>query len=139
MIMLTVDQLIEESRDPRLQRLPQYAQTLIWDLAHRLAAEHAAAEGARATAEKEVTQARALLTEGPADSDTFMDLPRAQYDYSEEQRPLGKGTNIEFRAPELESGEGVSVKWQGDHLLVNGINHLAVVPVNSTTIKIEVR
>lgn len=137
--MLTVDQLIEESRDPRLQRLPQYAQNLIWDLAHRLAAEHAAADGARATAEREVAEARALLTEGPVDSDTFMDLPRSRYDDSEDQRPLGKGTNIEFRGPDTESGEGISVKWKGDHLLVNGINHLAVVPVDSMTIKIEVR
>lgn len=141
--MLSVEKLIEEAKDPRLDRLPLYARQLIHDLAYRMDAEHRAAEGARATALKEVTEARALLRfSGPDGTDTFMDLPRALYDDAEDddQRPLGKGTVIDFRGPEDGPGEGISVSRQEDGTVhVHGINHLAVRPVDSTYLIIEKR
>jgi hypothetical protein len=89
---------------------------------------------------EEVTEARKLLTEGPADSDTYLDLPCALYtDAEDEQRPLGKGATIEFRGPGDEPGEGISVKWEKDHLKISGLNRLAVVPINTTTVHIEAR
>lgn len=139
--MLSVEKLLEEANDPRLARLPLYARQLIHDLAYRMDAEHRAAEGARATAYKEVTAARDLLrADGPADSDTFMDLPRAVYDDAEDddQRALGKGVTIDFRGPDDIPGEGISVSRQEDGTIhVHGINHLAVRPVDPTYLIIE--
>lgn len=139
--MKSVEHLLDEATAMRTRPLPAYAQTLIADLAKRLEMEATAAAGARETAEREVTEARALLTSGPADSDTYLDLPRALYaTEDDEQRPLGKGASIEFRKPEELPGEGISVKREEDgSLRISGLNHLAVVPVNLTTIKIETR
>lgn len=139
--MLTVEQLLQEARDVRTRPLPAYAQNLIFDLAKRLELEAKAAAGARETAEREVAEARTLLTEGPADSDTYLDLPGALYATEDaEQRPLGKGASVEFRKPEELPGEGISVKRGTDgSLRISGLNHLAVIPVNPTTLKIETR
>lgn len=138
--MQTVEQLIEAAEAAQSRALPEYAKKLIGDLAHRLALEARAAEGARRTAEREVSEARALLTSGPEDSDTYLDLPRALYaTEDDEQRPLGKGANIEFRRPEETPGEGISVKWDEGGLRVSGLNHLAVVPIDQLTLKIETR
>jgi hypothetical protein len=138
--MLSVEKLIEESRDSRLHKLPLYARELIHDLAHRLDAEHRYALATRETAAREVEEARALLAEGPEGSDTFMAMPYSRVGDDEiEERPLGKGTVIEFRDPELSPGEGIEVCLNDGSLLVRGINHLAIVPVSLTSLRIETR
>lgn len=139
--MKTTDQLIAAARDPRLAAQPKWIQQLVHDLAHRMELEARSAEGARRRAEGEVAQARELLTSGPADSDAYMDLPRAYSTYSDEaeQRPLGRGTTVEFRSPDTGPGEGMSVRWTGAGLEISGINCLAVVPLDPTRIRIEAR
>lgn len=139
--MQTVEQIIEAAEAAQSRALPEYAKKLIGDLAHRLALEARAAEGARQTAEREVSEARALLTSGPEDSDTYVYLPRARYSTEDdEQRPLGKGVSIEFRQPEEMPGEGISVKREEDGTLhVHSVSHLAVLPVGPMYIKIETR
>lgn len=140
--MLSVEQLIEESRTDRLHSQPLWVRTLVHELARSLEREHVSAERARSQAEREVDAARALLTEGPAGSDTFMDLPRTlagSVTDEYEQRPLGTGVSIEFRRPEDGPGEGIDVKFENGRLRVGGLNHLAVVPVDARTIYIETR
>jgi hypothetical protein len=139
--MLSVEKLIEESRDPRLQRLPQYARQLIHDLAHRLDLVHRYAVAVKEQAEREVDQAREIAAEGPEGSDTFLDLPRSLHSTSDdyEVRPLGRGANIEFRRPGDDPGEGFNVKLDDDGLKIHGVNCLAVVPVDPYTLKIETR
>jgi hypothetical protein len=135
---LTVEKLIEESRSERLQRLPQYAQELIHDLAHRLDAEHRYAQSIRERAEKEVDEVRKLAAEGPEDSDTFVSLPHSVLDSGDfEERPLGQGVTVEFRAPGLEPGEGFDVKMTDGHLVVSGVNRLGIVPVHASQVEIR--
>lgn len=139
--MMTVEQLIEESRDERLQRLPMYARTLIHDLAARLDMEHRHAASVKERAEKEVEEARALLTQGPEDSDTFVDLPHstiAGYTDEPEQRPLGKGVSVEFRRPGGDVGEGFSVRLKDGQLHISSTSYLAVLPQNHSAIVIDV-
>lgn len=138
--MMTIEQLIEESRDERLERLPLYARTLIHQLALRLESEHRDAVVVRAQAEEEVTEARALLTQGPEDSDTFVDLPRSKvagYTDEPEQRALGKGISVEFRRPSDAAGEGFIVYLKDDQLHVSSMSYLAVLPVDHSTVVIE--
>jgi hypothetical protein len=136
--MLSVQQLIEESRSERLQKLPMYAQELIHDLAHRLDAEHRYAQSTCERAEKEVDAIRKLLAEGPEDSDTFVSLPHSLLDSGDfEERPLGQGVTVEFRAPGLTPGEGFDVKLKDGRLIVSGIARLAVAPESSYTLEIR--
>lgn len=137
--MLSVEQLIEEAQDPRLRKQPLWVQTLVGDMAHRLRLESTAAANSQARAEVEVSAAREALAEGPADSDTFLDLPRSLADTDDvPQKPLGKGVNIEFRPYWLESGEGINVKLdENGSLHVRGIGHLVVVPVDQSYVKIK--
>lgn len=141
--MMTIEQLIEKSRDTRLQRLPQYAQVLIHDLARRLKAEHRYAVAVQEQAAQEVTQARAALTEGPADSDTFLALPSSPtLGYTEEMayRPLGRGTAVEFRPPGTQPGEGFYARLDRDGCLqIDGDCSLAVHPVNHLCITVGFR
>jgi hypothetical protein len=140
-IMLSVERLLEEARNPRLERLPLYARELIEDLARRMAIEAAHAESVTERAEKAAEEATALLTQGPAGSDTFMDLPRDLIKYEEEidQRPLGTGVNIEFRQESDLPGEGICATWEADGLKIHGPNPLTVIPVDSCTVRIETR
>jgi hypothetical protein len=138
--MKTTQEIIREAQEAQSRPIAKWLSQLIADMTYRLGLEHRRAEGAMKRAVEEVTEARRLLTEGPADSDTFLDLPRALYtDAEDEQRPLGKGATIEFRGPGDEPGEGISVKWEKDHLKISGLNRLAVVPINTTTVHIEAR
>ena len=125
----------------RLEKQPMWVQLLVRDLAHRLDLETRAAVGVRAAAEVEVSRAREDLVKGPADSDTFADMPRsAVVDDDDAQRPLGRGVNIEFRAPDDMPGEGINVKLEEDGALhVHGIGHMAVIPINHSYIKIQTR
>jgi hypothetical protein len=141
--MRDADSLIRQAaEDPRLPKQAKWVQGLIYGLASRLELEIRSAEGVRQRAEREVSEARSLLTEGPADSDTFMDLARSLADTYDDvpQRPLGKGVNIEFRTDGMQTGEGVNVKLMEDGTLhVHGLGHLAVIPVNHSYLKIETR
>ena len=139
--MQTVEQLIEAAEAAQSRALPDYAKKLIRDLAYRLELEARAAEGARQTAEREVNGARALLTSGPADSDTYLDLPGAGFStVDDEQRPLGKSASIEFRTPDELPGEGIGVKRADDGTIhVRSISRLAVLPENGSFIRIETR
>lgn len=138
--MLSVEKLIEESRSHRLYNQPVWVRQLVHDLAHRLDSEHRYAQDVKETAAREVEQARALLAEGPEDSDTFMAMPYSHVSDDEvEERPLGKGTVIEFRQPDMDPGEGMEVCLNDGSLLVRGVNHLAVVPVSLTSLRIETR
>lgn len=141
MTMKTTEELIREAQEAQRRPMAKWTSQLIADLTYRLDLEARSARGAKARAAKEVEEARALLAEGPAGSDTFLDLPRALYtDQEDEQRPLGKGASIEFRDLADGPGEGVTVKRLEDGTLrVSGLNHLAVVPVNTTTVHIETR
>lgn len=140
--MQTVEQLIESAQTARLQAQPVWVRQLVHDLATRLKAESTYAAAVKQRAEDEVGEARALLTGGPADSDTYVDLPRAASVYEENgaQRPLGKGACIEFRASDEVSGEGLTVKrTEGGSLKVRGCGPLAVIPQDTHTILIETR
>lgn len=140
--MRGIEQLIEESRDPRLDRLPLYARQLIRDLARRLDTEYRRADSIAARAEQEVAEARALLAGGPEGSDTFVDLPRSRFEGHGDddlQRPLGTGVPVEFREPDEMPGEGITVTRQDGVLHLNGCNLLAVIPVNLSYVKIERR
>lgn len=139
--MRTVEQLGSAANDPRLAKQPRWVQELVYDLVLQMKAGHRRAAIAAETAEKEVTEARLLLASGPADSDTYVDLPRSASVYEEDtaQRPLGKGATVEFRDPGAEPGEGLSVKWEDGALTVRGCGPLAVVPQHPCRIKIEAR
>lgn len=133
----TVDELIEAAKSDRVAKLPKHAQELIADLARRLDLEHRTADGAVKRARQEVETARALAAEGPADSDTFLDLPRALYtDEEDEQKPLGRGVTVEFRSAGDVVGEGYGVKIENGELVVSGINRLAVYADTSGTVRI---
>lgn len=135
--MRDVEQLVADSRDARLQKLPVYAQQLIRELAHRMEAEHRYAKAVVERAEKETADAQTLLAEGLADSDTFMDLHMSFSVTEDVQRPLGQGVNIEFRGPDDGVGEGINARWEDGHLVIDGINSLAVIPVGPHRIHIE--
>lgn len=139
--MKTVDELVTASQDERLRRQPAYVQNLIHDLASRMVLEHRAAEGARRRAEKEVDEARKIAAEGPENSDTFLSMPRSFSTFSEDfdQKPLGTGVNIEFRAPGLTEGEGFQVHMDDGKLKISGMSRLAVVPQDAYSITIEAR
>jgi hypothetical protein len=138
--MRSIETLLTDARDDRLRRLPNYAQDLIAELAARLDQETRYARAVKERAAKEVDELRAQLTKGPEDADTFMDLPYSRVGDVEGQRPLGKGVNIEFRAPGLTEGEGFEVKLTEEgHLKIGGITRLAVVPEypNQITVKAD--
>lgn len=138
----TSEQLAEAATDPRLKAQPKWVQELVHDLTLRMIYATRRLADVESAAEREVGEARALLTGGPADSDTYVDLPRAVSVYEEygAQRPLGKGACIEFRDPGDESGEGVTVRrTEGGSLLVRGSSTLVVVPQDTHTILIEER
>ena len=141
MTMTTVDQLIEQSRDPRLRRQPVYVQNLIHELAHRLEAEHAYAQAVIKRAESEVDEARKIAAEGPEDSDTFLSLPGSLLSSADdyEQKSLGTGAKVEFRAPGLRPGEGFQVRMKNGHLKITGMSSMAVIPQDRYTIVIEER
>lgn len=134
----TVEQLIQAAQNYRIRSQPKWVQELVYDLAQKMKNEHLNAEVLRGRADTAIEKARELLAEGPADSDTFMDLPNNLSSYSgdEVQRPLGKGANIEFRHPDLEPGEGIDAKWENGGLLIHGLNHLSVIPIDRTSVKI---
>jgi hypothetical protein len=141
-MILSVDQLIEKAGDPRLHRQPVWVRELVQQMAGQLRSMNAHAMTLVENAEQAANEATALLGQGPDDSDTYMDLPRSVTRYSDDgegQRPLGKGTNIEFRGPGDESGEGINAKWAKDHLVIHGMNRLAVIPQDNTTVHIETR
>jgi hypothetical protein len=138
--MTSSEQLIQAAGNYRIRSQPKWVQELVHDLAHRLEAEHKYTQDVRERAAKEVDEARALLT-GPEGSDTFVTLPRTLVgDDETEERPLGRGASIEFRDPGWEPGEGTRVSRFADgSLLVKGYSDLAVVPLSSSSFRIETR
>lgn len=142
MVNMSIEQLIAGSRDERLHRLPRYARELIFQLARRLDMEHRYATSVKGRAEEEVAEARALLAQGPEDSDTFVGLPRSTvtgYSDEPEQRPLGKGVGVEFRRPGGDVGEGFSVRLEDSKLHISSDSYLMVLPEGPTTIVIDVQ
>lgn len=140
--MRNPEQLTADARDPRLASQPKWVQNLVHDLTVQMIAGHNRVRIAEERAEKEVTEARTLLTSGPADSDTYVDLPRSYSVYEEvgAQRPLGRGTPIEFRDPGVESGDGMTVRRDDDGtLIVRSSGPLAVLPQDTHTVRIEAR
>lgn len=148
--MRSIEQLIQDSDDPRLERQPKFVRQLIAELAYRLKLEATAAESARRNAEKEVGEARALAMQGPENADTFMNMPNSFSTYADdyEQKPLGTGTGIEFRDADMEAGDGISAKFEPretedgrirtGRLKIHGLNRLAVVPESPTVLYIEI-
>lgn len=140
MSSMRTERLLAQAKEDRLKKLPQYAQKLISELAYQLSLEAKSAEGARARAEREVFEARAIAAQGPENSDTFLELPRSLSSYEDEaQKPLGTGVAVEFRDPELTSGEGTFVRREGDKIKVSSMSRLAVIPEDAHTLWIEER
>ena len=140
-MLRNLDQLSEASKDPRLAKLPMYAQILIRDLAVRMRMEASHARNVEEKADRETEAARRLLNEGPADADTFLSLdgvlPNSlSEDGREDERPLGKGCGIEFRAPGSLPGEGFVVWMTNGRLNISGMNPLAVLPVSTDRVTI---
>ena len=141
---MTSEQLHKAVEDPRLARQPAWVQQLIVMLDLRLRYEEGSRQRTEQKAAEEVEAARALLNEGPADSDTFLWLPASavsdsgwsENDDAENVRPLGQGVTVEFRAPGMDAGCGYEVSMQGGRLQVRGINQLTVRPEISTVLTI---
>lgn len=135
-------QLIEKAAAVQSRSLPAYAKELIHDLARALDQQSRYAEGVRERAAKEVDELRVQLAAGPEDADTFVAMPRTlvgELDDDPEDRPLGTGVAVEYRAPDMGPGEGFGVSLVGGRLRVTGLNHLAVVPESALTLWIEAR
>lgn len=140
--MLTNQQLIQEATAAQSRSLPAYAKELISDLARALDQQTRYAEGVRERAAKEVDELRVQLAAGPDDADTFVAMPSTlvgELDDDPEDRPLGTGVTVEFRAPDMGPGEGFGVSITDGRLHVCGLNHLAVVPEHATSLWIEAR
>jgi hypothetical protein len=138
---MTTEQLIEEAGSRRTDNLPLWARYLLLDLAKRLRSLSAETERLREDTAKELEAARALLNEGPADSDTFLSLASGlttDYDSDDNSdfRPLGKGVRIEFRIPDSEAYEGVTARMTDGSLEVSSLSSLTVRPVNRSTVLI---
>lgn len=139
--MQSTEKLIEESHDPRLQKLPLYARELIGRLARRLQTDAASAQWTKVRAEKEVDEIRTLLADGPEGSDTFVEMPRTMLSTLDEdgQRPLGTGVSVEFRPQGAGPGEGFEVRLESGSLVISGVNRIAVIPRDSHSVTIEAR
>lgn len=138
--MQSVEALLAAAGNYRLKAQPQWVQKLVHDLATRMEAEHKHAEAVRRETDAEIAAARALLNEGPADSDTFLSLGgviRADHESDDgDSRPLGRGVFVEFRPEGAEVGEGYAVRVVDGVLEISGPNRLAVEPINSTHVLI---
>jgi hypothetical protein len=135
--------LIKAASDPViLGRLPKYAQSLIRDLARRLQLTEAEVEGARKRYAAELDTVRAELAGGPADADTYVEMPKSiMADETREttRRPLGKGVTVEFRAEGNEEGEGFEVYIKDETLHVESVSRLCMIPSFGGNIEIEAR
>lgn len=137
---MTNEELIDAGQAAQNRNLPAYAKRLIGDLVVALDRQARYAEGTRVRAAKEIDEIRALLTDGPADADTFASLPRTMVgDDETEDRPIGTGVTVEYRAPGLTPGEGFEVSLKDGRLHVRGIARMAVVPQGPHSFWIEAR
>jgi hypothetical protein len=137
--MQSIDSLIESARDSRLERQPQYVQELIHRMALRLEVEHKYAEAMRRETDAEIAAARALLTDGPADSNTYLSLGgvlRADEDDDGNSRPLGRDVFVEFRPEGAEVGEGFAVRMVDGKLEISGPGRFVIEPVHSSSVRI---
>lgn len=82
--------------------------------------------------ERDLANANAKLSAGPEDSDTFADAYSRQA-----QRPLGKGTVVEFRFGE-HWGQKFRARLEDGRLKVSGGNSIAVHPRASNVVEIAV-
>jgi hypothetical protein len=140
--MLTVEQLIEEAQDRRLEKLPNYARDLIRELSQALRVADRTRIAVAEVAAEEVTAARALLNSGPEGSDTFLCLPSSAVVDTEEDgmyRPLGPGVSVEFleQGADRLHGEGFTVRMKDGHLYINGITAMSVHPVHPSALTIK--
>lgn len=136
----SIEKLLIKAKDARLLRQPKWVRDLVHELAWQIQISEAAEEGMRGRLETEMAAARALLNEGPKDSDTFLFLSNELADTSDEEndsyRPLGTGVTVEFRRPGDGPAEGFSVRLTEKGLVISGINKLAVVPDHSTSVTV---
>lgn len=95
-----------------IERLPKWAQREIRRLTN------------------DVEHLRTRLEAGPEDSDTFADA------FSESKRPLGRGTQIEFRFGDRWD-QRFMVRLEGRRLIVAGGERIAVRPQASNVVEIE--
>lgn len=137
---LSAKQWLEEAETPRLHTQPLWVRELVRGLANQLRMAHASEQRTAEKAAQEVEHARALLAEGPADSDTFLNLPHsavADVGWDDVSvRPLGRGVTVEFRDTSGIPGDGFEVSLADGRLTITGINHLDVRPVDPTTLTV---
>jgi hypothetical protein len=140
---MTNEQLHEKAKDPRLAKQPAWVQQLVAVLDVRLRSAEASRLRTAEKAAEEVDAARALLNEGPADSDTFLWLSTSAVsdggwgdDPGKDVRPLGHGVTVEFRDADSGPAEGFEVKMKDGQLEVSGINVLYVKPQAPNTVRI---
>lgn len=129
---LSTEQLLKDAQDPRLNKQPVWVQELVYELATRLKRSDLALEGARSKAAAELDAVRQQLASGPADSDTYVEMPKSiMSDETREitRRPVGKGVTVEFRRPGETEGEGFEVRLNPDgRLRVDCMSLMAVCP-----------
>jgi len=134
----------QEAQAGRLNGQPLWVRSLVHDLVLQLTYEAGRAERAGARADSAVQEANALLSKGPADSDTFVSIPRelSVYEDGDEanERPLGRSVVVEFRREGLLPGEGFTVRLGQDGVLeVSNCGPLAVLPSHPSAVRIEAR
>jgi len=136
----TTEKLLIKAKDARLLNQPKWVQELVHDLARQAERSEAAEQRMSERLEKEMDAARALLNEGPKDSDTFLFLSSELVNTTDEDedayRPLGSGVTVEFRQPGDMAAEGYAVRLNEKGLWVSGLNALAVLPCSSTSVTI---
>lgn len=137
---MAASELIKAGQAAQNRPLPTYAKQLIGDLTVALDRQIRYTEAIKIKAAEEVDEVRAILAGDPEGADTFASMPRTTVGYDEtEDRPIGTGITIEYRAPDMGPGEGFEVSLKDGRLHVRGINTLAVVPVHSSELWIEVK
>lgn len=134
----------QTAQEGRLKSQPVWVRELVADLVLRLTYEARRASDAEGLADSAVQEANTLLSRGPADSDTFVSIPRelSVHEDGDEanERPLGRGVCVEFRREGLLPGEGFSVRLRDGALEVSNCGPLAVLlPSHPSAVRIEAR
>ncbi len=82
--------------------------------------------------ERDLADARAKLSAGPEDSNTFADP------YGAAPRPLGNDSTIRFALGDPDDwGSFIEAYVEGDHVVIRGGNGLAVLPEASNVIQVK--
>jgi hypothetical protein len=134
------ENLIKSANGAQVRPIPQWAKSLIYDLARALDAQIRYAEGIKNRAAGEVDEARKQLAGDLPDADTFVSMPRsvtADETYDVTWRPLGAGVTVQFRGPDDDEDEGIDVKIKDGVLHVESLSRLKIVPSYGGNIEIE--